>query len=210
MEWYAGILVFTGIGILATIVMQSSHATIILVIAALATGQVTYENALALIIGANIGTTVTAILWSLTSNIEGKRLAISDVLFKVTTWVVFIAFMPFIADFVNVLAEILWIGSENFTLKLALFHTLFNILWLLIVIPFMDQLIKIAIKIFPDRKKDSSNGPIYLHKSALDFPDAALISTIKETKNLYLKSTDLLLAGFWLKLSDLEEKNTKK
>ena len=55
----------------------------------------------------------------------------------------------------------------------------------------MDQLIKIAIKIFPDRKKDSSNGPIYLHKSALDFPDAALISTIKETKNLYLKSTDL-------------------
>jgi phosphate:Na+ symporter len=42
--------------------MQSSHATIILVIAALATGQVTYENSLALIIGANIGTTVTAIL----------------------------------------------------------------------------------------------------------------------------------------------------
>ena len=54
MEGFVGILVFAGIGIIATIVMQSSHATIILVIAALASGQVTYENALALVIGANV------------------------------------------------------------------------------------------------------------------------------------------------------------
>ncbi len=65
--------------------MQSSHATIILVIAALATGQVTYENALALVIGANVGTTITAVLGSLTSNLNGRRLAIADVLFKATT-----------------------------------------------------------------------------------------------------------------------------
>jgi phosphate:Na+ symporter len=50
--------------------MQSSHATIILVIAALATGQVSYENALALIIGANIGTTITAVIGSFTSNLS--------------------------------------------------------------------------------------------------------------------------------------------
>ena len=54
MTGYAGILAFTAIGIIATIVMQSSHATIILVIAALSTGQVSYDNALALVIGANI------------------------------------------------------------------------------------------------------------------------------------------------------------
>lgn len=85
MTGFVGILAFTGIGILATVVMQSSHATIILVIAALATGQVSYENALALVIGANIGTTITAVIGSLTSNISGKRLAMADVLFKVTT-----------------------------------------------------------------------------------------------------------------------------
>ena len=52
----------TAIGIFATVVMQSSHATLVLTITALAAGQITYENALALAIGANVGTTITAIL----------------------------------------------------------------------------------------------------------------------------------------------------
>ena len=58
------------IGVAATVVMQSSHATLVLIITALAAGQITYENALALAIGANIGTTITAILGSLGSNVE--------------------------------------------------------------------------------------------------------------------------------------------
>lgn len=200
---FVWILAFTWIWILATIVMQSSHATIILVIAALATGQVTYENALALIIGANIGTTITAILGSLTSNINGKRLAMSDVLFKVSTWIVFIIFLPLISDFVNILARFIWIWPENYTLKLALFHTLFNVLGIIIVIPFMWKLIKVVTNIFPDSSNQNVNSSIYLNKSVLDFPDTSLISIVKETKRLYNQSIEVIVNGLWLTLDEV-------
>ncbi len=206
MQWFWWILVFTWIWILATIVMQSSHATIILVIAALATGQVTYENSLALIIGANIGTTVTAILWSLTSNIDWKRLALSDVLFKITVWLVFIIFLPFISEFVNYFSTFIWIWEEDYTLKLALFHTLFNVLWLIIVIPFMWVLIKVIMHIFPN-SVDNDNNSLYLNESVLDFPDTALITIMKETNHLYSKSIEMILWGFWLTIKDIENKN---
>jgi phosphate:Na+ symporter len=77
MTGLAGLLVFTLIGVAATVVMQSSHATLTLIITALAASQITYENALALAIGANVGTTITAILGSLSANVSGKRLAIA-------------------------------------------------------------------------------------------------------------------------------------
>ena len=59
---YPGLFLYAAIGILATVVMQSSHATLVLIITALASGQINYENALALAIGANVGTTITAII----------------------------------------------------------------------------------------------------------------------------------------------------
>ena len=79
---YPGLFLFSSIGIFATVVMQSSHATLVLIITALAAGQITYENALALAIGANIGTTITAILGSMSANEQGKRLAGAHLVFQ--------------------------------------------------------------------------------------------------------------------------------
>ena len=62
---FKGLLPYTLIGVVATVIMQSSHATLVLIITALAAQQITYENALALSIGANTGTTVTAAIGSL-------------------------------------------------------------------------------------------------------------------------------------------------
>jgi phosphate:Na+ symporter len=70
---FKGVLIYTAIGIGATVIMQSSHATLILTITALATGQVTYENALALAIGSNVGTTINAIIGAISANIEGRH-----------------------------------------------------------------------------------------------------------------------------------------
>ena len=63
-----------GLGFVVTIFLQSSSAAMALILTALAVGQITYENSLALAIGANIGTTITAILGSLNANVAGKRL----------------------------------------------------------------------------------------------------------------------------------------
>src|SRR5210317_1599685 len=72
---FKGVIVYTGLGVVITTILQSSSATLALILTALAAGQIEYENALALTIGANIGTTITAILGSVSSNIAGKRLA---------------------------------------------------------------------------------------------------------------------------------------
>lgn len=62
MDDFWGVLVFAGIGLLATVVLQSSSATMAVILTALTTGQITYFNSLALAIGANIGTTITAVI----------------------------------------------------------------------------------------------------------------------------------------------------
>jgi phosphate:Na+ symporter len=83
-----GLIVYTAIGATATVVMQSSHATMVLIITAMAAGQVSYENAIALVIGANVGTTITAVIAALTANYLGRRLALAHVIFKLVTAVV--------------------------------------------------------------------------------------------------------------------------
>jgi phosphate:Na+ symporter len=85
MTGFAGLLVYTLVGAAATVVMQSSHATMVLIITALASGQISYDNALALAIGSNIGTTITAILGAMTANFQGKRLALAHLVFNVVT-----------------------------------------------------------------------------------------------------------------------------
>ena len=125
---YLGVLLYTLIGIVITIVLQSSAASLVLVLTALAAGQIEYENALALAIGANVGTTITAVLGSLSSNIAGKRLAGAHLIFNIITGLVALVFLYPLAKLVNILSENFGIATEDYTLKLALFHTLFNIL----------------------------------------------------------------------------------
>ena len=132
MAGYAGIFVYVLVGIIATVVIQSSSATMAIIITALATGQIEYANALALAIGANLGTTVTAALASLKSNENGKRLAVAHFIFNIITGIIAIVFIYQLAELVDYLATIIGIGAEDYTLKLALFHTIFNVIGVLI------------------------------------------------------------------------------
>ena len=127
-EGYLGVLVYILIGAVATVVIQSSSATMALIITALATGQIEYTNALALAIGANIGTTVTAIIGALSSNANGKRLAVAHFIFNIITGFIAILFLYQLADLVDVLSVSLGIGETDYAMKLALFHTIFNVI----------------------------------------------------------------------------------
>ena len=98
---YPGLFLFTAVGVFATVVMQSSHATLVLIITALAAGQITYENALALAIGANVGTTITAILGSMSANEAGKRLAAAHLLFNAVTGLIAIILIYQLIELIN-------------------------------------------------------------------------------------------------------------
>ncbi len=205
MTWFVWVLIYVLIWMIATIVMQSSHATIILVIAALATWQVTYENALALVIWANIGTTITAVIWSITANVNWKRLALADVMFKSITGVLFIVFIFQITWVVDIIANFLGIWAENYTLKLAIFHTLFNIVWAIFIVPLLPKLIKFITKVFPDKKENQNvYTNKYLNEAVFEFPDTAIISLIKETRHLYQNTISVVLESLWLNKEDIK------
>lgn len=166
-----GLFVFTGIGIIATVIMQSSHATLVLIITALAAGQISYENALALAIGANIGTTITAILGAMSSNVEGKRLAAAHFVFNITTGLIAIFFIYKIIYLVDLSAAYLGIASDDYTLKLAIFHTIFNTIGVVVMLPFIGKLVTLLESLIkPEISKDEIgfDSVKYLNDSVLE------------------------------------------
>ena len=182
---FLGVIIYTGIGIIITTILQSSSATLALILTALAAGQIEYENALALAIGANVGTTITAVLGSLKSNISGKRLAGAHFVFNMVTGLVALALIYPLANLVNYLSDLMRISPTDYTLKLALFHTIFNILGVIIMIPFIKRLERFLMKTFKERVDKDIDEPKYLNEAVLEFPGSVISSLINESKYLY-------------------------
>ena len=199
---FAGLLLYTGIGIFATVVMQSSHATLVITITALAAGQITYENALALAIGANIGTCITAILGAISANVDGRRLAAAHLIFNVTTGVVAIVLMNQILVVVDWIAAHIGIAADDWTLKLSIFHSLFNTLGILIMVPLMGNLVKVLHQIFPQPKADLV-APLYLNEAVTEFPDTLVETVRKEVLHLYDNAFEVLAHGLNLHRHDI-------
>ena len=199
---YPGILLFTLIGVFATVVMQSSHATLVIIITALAAQQITYENALALAIGANIGTTITAILGSMSSNVQGKRLAGAHLIFNMVTGIIAILFLYQIADGVDWISSLVGIGDEDYTLKLAVFHTIFNTIGILAMLPFINTLVNFLTKRMPD-KVVSVAEPKYLNESVIELPDTAIEAVRRETLHLYDNAFAIIAHGLSLHRHDI-------
>jgi len=202
MEGMAGILVFTLIGIIATIIMQSSHATLVLIITALSVQQITYDNALALAIGANVGTTITAVLGALSSNVVGKRLALADVLFKVGAGIVFILFMGPVMGLVDGIASVIGLADDDYTMKLAVFHTIFNVAGVMIMVPLINPLIGLVTRLFKS-EPDIHAQPMYLNEASLEFGDTALEALRKETARIYDKAIGVIAKGLSLDKQDI-------
>ena len=204
--------------------MQSSHATIVLILAALSVGQITYENALALTIGANIGTTITAVIGSLSSNIDGKRLAGAHFIFNIMTAIIAIIFIDQIMSIVAIISDSLGISSDNHTLRLAVFDSFFKIMGVIIFIPFVNTLVNFLQKTIKSSKKNlkglQKDTARYLNNSVLELPTTAMASIKRETNHLYENAFEIIAHGINIKrsniLSDMpiqqvvEEKYSKK
>jgi phosphate:Na+ symporter len=191
-----------------TVVMQSSHATLVLIITALATAQITYENALALSIGANVGTTITAILGSLSANIAGKRLAGAHLIFNVFTAVVAIIFIKYLLVSVDWIGDYLKLASDNYTLRLAIFHTLFNVIGVVLMAPFIQPLVRLLEWALPEKQLELKT-PKYLSDSVLESSQATLAAVRSESVRLFDLSIKVLANGIGLRKKELTETVTK-
>ena len=189
-----GLFVYSLIGTAATVVMQSSHATMVLILTALAAGQISYENALALAIGANIGTTITAIIGSLGANFQGKRLALAHLIFNMATAIVALLLIVPLREAVDWISDMVGIDPDDFAMKLAVFHTIFNVLGVALMLPTLGRLIPFLETRIPEPVPDVSR-PRYLNEAVDEFPQTLEIALRKEVSHLYDNATELILHG---------------
>ena len=209
MTGYGGVLVFAGLGVVATVVMQSSHATLVLILTALAAQQISYENALALAIGSNIGTTITAILGSLGASANGKRLAMAHLIFNAVTGFLAIVGIYQLIDAVGWISSQLGIGAQNYTLQLAVFHTLFNLLGIVLMLPLLRRLVTFLEKTIVEDEIEIER-PRYLSAASGEIRETAIRAARKESIRLYDLAAGIITDGLSIRRDVLESEEKVK
>lgn len=185
-RWYIGLAL--GLGI--TLLVQSSSATTGILIALTETGQITIEIAWPIILGANIGTCITALLSSITANKTAKRASIIHLLFNLIGAAVFMPFGPLLISLVK------FISPASVTLEISFIHLIFNTLNTLLLMPFAGVLIRLsALIVGPDAAKPAE----ILDKRLLQTPSIAEGQVILETvkmAELAKKNFELAMDAF--------------
>ena len=165
-------------GILITALMQSSSASIAIVLTGLDSGLISFDTSAAMVIGANIGTTVTVLLGSIGGIQSKKRVSASHLIFNLTTGIIaFVALQP-----LSWLVARFFDTATNAVMALALFHTLFNFIGVVVFFPFIGLLSRFLIRTFPDYKEILT---VYLNNTPTEVTDAATASLCKEILHLF-------------------------
>ena len=182
---YHPILLFILFGAVFTALIQSSSATITLTIILTLRGIIPYDLAAALILGENIGTTITANLAAIIANRPAKRSAFSHTLFKLigVMWM-----LPVFYPFINIINTVViyfakgysFTDSTIFLLSLCLFHTAFNILNTLLFIGFVNPFVKLLNILVPNKKKKEKSKLKYIDSIMFQSPGIHIEPVQKE------------------------------
>jgi phosphate:Na+ symporter len=179
-------LIFVLVGALLTIVIQSSSAAMALTLTMCINGWLPFDVGAAMILGENIGTTITAELASLIGNVHAKRSARIHSLFNIigVTWM--IIFMPFFLQGLSVFVQTVFgLGNpytdpEAIPIAISAFHTTFNFLNVILLIGFVPVLVKLAIKTVPEKEEDDDTFRLEYIGTAIKTPELSIIEAQKE------------------------------
>lgn len=167
-----GILMYVGIGFLMTVLTQSSSAAIAITLTAATGGVLGLHAAAAMVIGANIGTTSTALLAVIGATSNARRVAAAHIIFNLTTGAIALLILPVMFQIVELASGLAGVDA-NIAVSLALFHTTFNVLGVAVMFPFTARLARFLDKRFVTR--DEVEGrPRYLDKSVVVSPTLAV------------------------------------
>ena len=148
-----GILIYALAGIILTAVMQSSSATIAIVLTSLNAEIIGFNAGAAMVVGANVGTTVTVLLGTIGGNQIKKRVALSHLSFNAVTAIVGLLLLPAITWLI---VKVIGPVGENAVMGVALFHTIFNVIGVLLFLPFIGLLAKGLVKVYPDKLRQTT------------------------------------------------------
>ena len=162
------------IAALLTALLHSSVATIGLALTAAHNGLITLDAAMPIVLGANIGTCVSAITSSIGASVEAKRVALAHVMFKLIGVVIV---LPFLALFTNLIG----FSAQNLARQVANAHTIFNIAITLLFLPFIGPFTRLVEILLPEKEPSEQKfGPKYLDKLVLESPSLALGQATRE------------------------------
>ena len=173
------------LGIVFTAIMQSSSAITGLVIVMVQGNSMEMGSALFIMLGANIGTCVTALISTIGTSINAKRTGIIHLLFNVFGTLIFTIFIWILK---NQVIELLGKITSKKAMQIAWFHLFFNIITTLILLPLINILVLVACKIIKEKNGRLEKKPIkafkYINKRFLFAPDIAAEQIKKEIKNM--------------------------
>lgn len=184
-----GVLIGAGF----TGIVKSSSATIGVLQQLAYQGVVTYQQAVPILLGDNIGTTITALLASLGTSVAARRTALAHFLFNLIGTIIWLPVLlfgvfPRIVEFVTNHIFALIPGSSgnwnalNIKLQIAQTHAVFNISNTLILLPLVAILVWMVIKLIPDHSDNEDEvGTMYIHKRFIDTPGVAMAHATRET-----------------------------
>lgn len=177
-------------GVLMTVLMQSSSAAMTVVLAAAQGGLLTPEGAAAVVIGANIGTTTTALLATIGATANARRAAMAHVAFNVVAGVVALAMLPWLLATTRAAGAWLGLPPEPAT-QLALFHTCFNLLGVALMWPLVPSLSAWLATLFRGKEGDAGL-PLYIDHTLTKVPALATQALARELNRLGHLAGELL------------------
>ena len=174
-----GPIVYVLVGFLLTAALQSSSASMAVVLSVLFGGLLSFEHAAAMVIGTNLGTTLTAMLGAVGGPTVKRRLGAGHVLFNLLSAMIALLLLEPVCSLI--LHQLGF--STDPVLGLALFHTVFNLLGLLVAVPLLPLFTRTLEKLIPERTVNTTR---YISKTTPDVAEAALISVAQEIGSLLL------------------------
>ena len=181
---FASVLLFLGLGTILTLILQSSSATVALTLIMLDMGWIQFDMAAAMVLGENIGTTITANIAAAVGNVNARRAALAHTVFNVfgVIWVLAI-FHPFV-HFAQWVVSLLGVDEATSAVYgISMIHTLFNLANTFIMIWFTKQiesLVKLIIKDKDKAEKPEEGGIRFIDYGLISTPELALAESSKE------------------------------
>ena len=203
-------LIFLLIGTLLTVIIQSSSATMALTLVMCFNGWISFETAAAMVLGENIGTTITANLAAMVANSTAKRAALIHLLFNVLGVIWVLSVLPFFLKGVDsitiyISGKSAFTSTEAIPISLSFFHTFFNILNVLFQIWFVKFLVKIVEKLIPIKDDEEEFNLKYIKFGMMSTSELSLLQAKNEII-VYAEQTKKMFNKL-SKLSDEKKEN---
>lgn len=207
---YPSILLFLLIGMILTMVVQASSAAFAIALLMCVNGWITFEMGCALVLGSNIGTCMPPLLAALSANTMAKRAALGHLLFNVLGMIWALAIYYYFCNFITSICVSIGFGDPHepslSALGLAMFHTVFNLISLCIMLPLVKLFVNVISRIIPEKDGHDESFRLQYINSGFMTPSAemSLVQVQKET----LRYGEEVYKMFGIMKTMLDERNS--